>query len=569
MKNQKKNFEKFFNFINFSIKKTILTYKNITNTIFINKLKFINFISSIDILIKKESLKQKNKIRIFFTNKSDFINSIIHLNKKKLLKQKNKTSNIFKDKLKFKISSFNKHLITLISLLFIYLFYLTIPNLYNKAWVQNTIENKLYNEFKINFSISSEISYEILPSPHFTIKNVKFLDDNLEKPRSLSEIKKLKVFISQKNLFYKDKLKIRHISIKEANFSIQKEDFKFFNRFMNNQFSSKELKIKKSNIFFKDDSDKIILIGQISKLLLFHDNIKSLNKIVLDGEIFKIPFIYEFIRDFKKKENNTLIKSKKLKLKFENKTTKIDGIINGLNELSFLNSRLTSNYQLDDNVFSFKSKDQELTNIILKYDGKLNLEPSNLTLNIDLENIKIKKILDIDSIFFEFFKSGQFLDDNISANINFTSSKILDNKFFDSLKIIYNQKNGIIDVDTSEFLSKKIGLLKLSNTKIFFLNDSLIFNGDFILKVNDYSKFYTFFQSPKKIRKPIEEIFFNIQFNVSSNQLTINNLKIDNKKIEGAKITSLNNINDKQNLEIVNFIEFKKLLNSAFANYDG
>ena len=34
-------------------------------------------------------------------------------------------------------------------------------------------------------------------------------------------------------------------------------------------------------------------------------------------------------------------------------------------------------------------------------------------------------------------------------------------------------------------------------------------------------------------------------------------------------VTSLNNINNKQNLEIVNFIEFKKLLNSALANYDG
>ena len=46
-------------------------------------------------------------------------------------------------------------------------------------------------------------------------------------------------------------------------------------------------------------------------------------------------------------------------------------------------------------------------------------------------------------------------------------------------------------------------------------------------------------------------------------------MKIDNKKVDGANITSLNNINDEQDLEIVNFIEFKKLLNKAFANYDG
>ena len=294
-----------------------------------------------------------------------------------------------------------------------------------------------------------------------------------------------------------------------------------------------------------------------------------MNKISLEGEIFKIPFIYEFTRDFKINKNTSLIKSKKLKLKIENNTTKEDDTINGLNELSFLNLKLTSNYQLDNNVFSFKSKDQELTNNNYKYNGKLNLKPSNLILNIDFEDIKIKKLLNTKSILFEFFKSGQFLDNNISTTINLASLKILDNKFFDSFKIIYNQKNGVVNIDTSEFLSNKIGLLKLSNTKIFYLNDSLLFNGDFILKIKDYSKFYTFFQSPKKVRKPIEEIFFNIQYNISNNQLTINSLKIDNKKVDGANITSLNNINDEQDLEIVNFIEFKKLLNKAFANYDG
>ena len=95
-----------------------------------------------------------------------------YLIKKTLLKHPNKTNNIF-NKFRFnfksKVSNFNIYLISFISILFIYLFYLTIPALYNKSWVQNTIESKLLDEFKINFSISSEITYEILPSPHFTI----------------------------------------------------------------------------------------------------------------------------------------------------------------------------------------------------------------------------------------------------------------------------------------------------------------------------------------------------------------------------------------------------------------
>ena len=69
-------------------------------------------------------------------------------NIKKILFKYKKTAN--RD---HQVSSLNKYIISFISLLFFYLFYLSIPNLYNKTWVQNTIENKLLEEFRINFSI--------------------------------------------------------------------------------------------------------------------------------------------------------------------------------------------------------------------------------------------------------------------------------------------------------------------------------------------------------------------------------------------------------------------------------
>ena len=89
----------------------------------------------------------------------------------KILIVQNKTNNLFKKK--SKVSNFNKILITLISILFVSLFYLSIPTLYNKTWVQNTLEKKLLENFKINFSISSDITYNILPTPHFLIKDSK------------------------------------------------------------------------------------------------------------------------------------------------------------------------------------------------------------------------------------------------------------------------------------------------------------------------------------------------------------------------------------------------------------
>ena len=100
--------------------------------------------------------------------------------------------------IKFKISNFNKYLVLLISLLFLYLFYLSIPSLYDKGRLQKDLSNKLKNEFKINFSNSSEITYLILPSPHFLIKDAKIYNDNIDNPKELVQIKDLKIFIFKK-----------------------------------------------------------------------------------------------------------------------------------------------------------------------------------------------------------------------------------------------------------------------------------------------------------------------------------------------------------------------------------
>jgi len=107
----------------------------------------------------------------------------------------------FKNNKFSKISNFNKVLISLIFTLFLYLFYLSLPSLYNKGRLQKVLTEKLANEFKINLSISSEISYSILPAPHFLIKNAKIFNDDRDNPKELSQIKKLKIFISQKFLY--------------------------------------------------------------------------------------------------------------------------------------------------------------------------------------------------------------------------------------------------------------------------------------------------------------------------------------------------------------------------------
>ena len=123
-----------------------------------------------------------------------------------ILKVQNKTNN------NFNISVFNKYLITFIASLFIYLFYLLIPLLYDKTWLQANIESKLLNEFKVNLSTSADISYRILPAPHFLIKDSKMFVNDTTQNKSIAEIKYFQVFLSQTNFFEKKKLNIKRIT---------------------------------------------------------------------------------------------------------------------------------------------------------------------------------------------------------------------------------------------------------------------------------------------------------------------------------------------------------------------
>ena len=100
--------------------------------------------------------------------------------KSTIFKVENKTKD------NFYISSFSKYIISVIVLLFIYIFYLLIPLLYDKNWVQNKIVTKLSDEFNINISNSFDISYRILPKPHYLIKDTK---------TTLAEIKDLNVYM--------------------------------------------------------------------------------------------------------------------------------------------------------------------------------------------------------------------------------------------------------------------------------------------------------------------------------------------------------------------------------------
>ena len=536
--------------LNNLIKKTIFNLRNKTN----NKFKIIFF--NKDLIVKNFNNFIQNLI-IKVQNKTKNNNLI----KKITLKSQNKVNS------NFEISVFNKFIIAFISLLFIYLFYLLIPLLYDKTSIQSNIEKKLLKEFKINFSLSSDISYYILPTPHYLIKDSKILNNDNEKIDSIAEIKNLKVFISQKNLFNKDKLSLKNVVIDNANFSLLKNNLKLLNSSSNNKFSNKEIKIKNSNIFFKDDSGEIVTIIKVLKAFFFFDNEQLLNLSRLKGEVFNIPFIFDFKKEIYSTENKRInITAKKLKFNFFNESNKENNnLIVGKNIITFFNSKIKTKYTRDDSLITFKSINSGLNNSGVNFGGKLSVTPFDLILNIDLGNYKISKLFNMNTLSSEVVKSKILLNDNISVNSTITATSNSKDQIFQNAKINLNIINGKINFDNSQLINKKIGQVKIENSNLYFINNKIILDSNIIIDIKNHKNFFSFLQTNKKTRRPIKKILVNSSYDFSTNKIEFNNIEIDNKKLNYRLLAIIEDLNNNSN----NINRIRLILNRLFNAYEG
>jgi len=464
----------------------------------------------------------------------------------------------------FNISNFNKYLIIFITSLFFYLFYLLTPLLYDKTWVQANIESKLLNEFNVNLSTSADISYRILPAPHFLIKDSKILIDDGEKKKSIAEIKDFKVFLGQSSLFNKEKMNIKKLVINDANFTLLRSDIKLLNEFKNKKFSNKKIKVNNSNIFFRNNSNEIILIIKIDKTVAFFDGKKLFNLIDLKGEVFNTPFNLLSQNDtINYKKIN--FKSKPLKLNFSNESTIKNKSTSGVNIISFLNSRIVTKYNSKDKIIIFKSDSSRLDNQQINYSGELSINPFDLNLNVYLNNYKISKLFNINSILIEFIKSG-LLFNNISIKNSITVSSNNTKEIFQNAKINLSVINGKLNLNGTTFTNHEIGFFELSNSNLFLKNDNLILNANILFKVKNSDALFSFLNTNKKSRKTIKKILINLNYDYLSNKIKFNNVKIDNNDVSNEFLNVIEGFNY-NNLN--NLVKSKQLINKLFSIYEG
>ncbi len=466
-----------------------------------------------------------------------------------------------------KISNFNKYLIFLITFLFLYLFYLSIPSLYNKVTLQTKLNKILNDEYNINISLSSDLNYNILPKPHIKIENAKFYSNNLDLPKELGQIKNFKIFISQKNFFNQDGIKIKKIILDEANFSLQSEDLKYLNEFFKKRFSKKKLEINRSKVFYVDGNNSVVSIFPIKKSYFFYDEKNFKNSINLKGKFFTIPYVLNWNKDFNNNLYSTLIKLNKLNLKIKNLTKKKNSGLLIKNLVFFRNLELETDILLKNNSIDIKSvKDTKTLSNRIHYSGKIDLEPFNFQMDINLDETDFKKNFFNNNFIRSILELKNLYNENLSSKINLNILNLKNNKLFSSSKIFIDLNNGELNFDNS-FFDGKAGTLKLINSSIGNFKEDLIFTGNFKYNVLSIDEFNRLFQVTKKNRKKINNVYFDIQLNLTKNKFQISNLVFDPGKIKYEDDLLIFLEENSLEGKINNWIDFKNFVNRIFVNY--
>ena len=66
----------------------------------------------------------------------------------------------------------NYALFVLSIVFFLYLLYLSIPGIVSYKNIQNELEEKLEKEYNLDFALTPDINYSILPKPHYVVNDV-------------------------------------------------------------------------------------------------------------------------------------------------------------------------------------------------------------------------------------------------------------------------------------------------------------------------------------------------------------------------------------------------------------
>jgi len=381
----------------------------------------------------------------------------------------------------------------------------------------------------------------------------------------------MKIFVSFKNLHNQNILEIKNITISKANFNINKKSYNYLNDYLKNKLSNKKIEIKKSKIFFKEsDSNKdVITLSTIRKANVFYDKKDNTNKINIEGLIYNTRYNLTLLRNTNKKNNtNFLIKLKNLNTTIENEFINDKNNYSGRVSINFSGSEINTVYKKIDKLIKFNSEKSQLSNHTLNFKGEILTSPFFYNLDINLEVINIVKLIQSLSKLKNLLDESILLNENLNGRIIFNINSLKEIKFFDEAKLDLKTINGKLILDNSTLTSNKIGKIFFTDTVLESVDNNNIFRSKILFKILNEKKFYQKLLISKNYRIKLNNIYFEVEKNLSTDQIKINKI-ILNKKIgdnSSNKTIDLSNYIDINEIkELKNWIELKKFSSQIFS----
>tara|TARA_Y100001936_G_scaffold43412_1_gene42223 strand:- start:403 stop:1893 length:1491 start_codon:yes stop_codon:yes gene_type:complete len=496
--------------------------------------------------MRKDNLLAK-KIKRKFLSINDFLENNF-----------NNLTFFFKDLKRKKLGTNGKVILGLGVSLIAILSYFLLPTFNSKDQIQAEIENHILKKYSIDLIFNEELNYSLLPSPHYSSKNVSILKDE----KKIAKVKNIKILISSKNFFAFNNVSIKDIIFNNADFNIQLSDLSFFQKLLKTEPNENKIIIKNSNIFYENKNEEILFINKIRNSKFFYDSKNLQNALFSENKIFNLPFKLLIKNDKFNKKINTNFNSKKIRLNIDNEIDYNDKIKKGNTSIRFINKSTLFDFKIDKNSLKFLStKDNNV------YKGQIDFKPFYFTADFNYAGISSKNLFNENSLFLEIIRSEIFNNRNLNAKININLQDITDINELNSLFLKIDIEEGEINFSESNLMWKKDLKIKFNESFLIYSDNEIKFIGNILLEFEDLDNFYRSFQIKKDNRNRLKKIELDFIYSVDKRIFNFNNVRVDNvgdKNLEKY----LDNFNSSQN-KIFNKITFKNFVSDFFSAYAG
>ena len=463
----------------------------------------------------------------------------------------------------FKISNFNTLIILFLILVFTTLFYFSIPNIYDKYEIQKHLTEKIKKKYPFIISLSPEITYSILPKPHFRVDNTKLSFPAKDGVLEIGEAKQVDIFVSNANFFNIKKIKIKEIKIEKSDLRIDKENIKKFQELLDLKID-KTINFSDTKIYIKEDKKfkSIINLILLKKIKINYDEEGDYNILNAEGKLFNKKSEFSWKNNLSNQDVSLKLNIDSLNLNIESKSKKKGNLINSTK------IQLNRSYLLQDSVYDKKNKivninsqKSKVNNSNLNYTGQINLDPFYFNFDSEIEKLSLKKIYKKIIIVEQLIKNFFFGNDSLNGDIKIKINNFENNRFLKDGNFNLEFKNKKFNIDgTKIIVSKDIGLFEIKNSNINLKQNEVLFNCQVDFEIINQSNFYKTFLIPKNKRIDLSNLSFYVNYNITTNEMFISDPRINDSE-KTILFTKSANINK--------WVHLKNYINQIFSVYDG